>query len=213
MNAAETLTYIQNKFELDMSVDMPVQISGFLRSTFPSIFHELGFKVGVEVGTYAGEYAEVICKGILNLKLYCVDQWMRISGSRHVGSWRQVNRSYSHACERLEKYNCSLIKKTSVEAAKDFLPDSMDFVYIDADHDYDPVIQDITAWSVAVRPGGIIAGHDFTSKNWHGCYVRKAVFDYTNEHKIRPWFVTDRTPVNEAAAKGDDIRSWFWVKQ
>lgn len=49
----------------------------------------------------------------------------------------------------------------SVEAAKQFKDGSIDFVFIDAAHDYDSVIADITAWLPKVKKGGIIAGYDY----------------------------------------------------
>lgn len=51
-----------------------------------------------------------------------------------------------------------------------------DFVFIDADHSYDGVLADIFAYEPLVRPGGILAGHDFTTAVHPG--VRRAVEDY-----------------------------------
>jgi SAM-dependent methyltransferase len=43
-----------------------------------------------------------------------------------------------------------------------FIPDgSVDYLFIDAGHMYDEVVADIAAWRWKVKPGGIIAGHDF----------------------------------------------------
>lgn len=49
----------------------------------------------------------------------------------------------------------------SVDAAATFADGSLDFVFIDAAHDYKSVCEDIAAWTPKVRPGGIIAGHDY----------------------------------------------------
>lgn len=50
---------------------------------------------------------------------------------------------------------------TSVDAAATFADNSLDFVFIDADHSYENVKQDINAWLPKVRLGGILAGHDY----------------------------------------------------
>jgi predicted O-methyltransferase YrrM len=42
-----------------------------------------------------------------------------------------------------------------------FRDQSLDFVFIDADHRYDAVVADVRAWKSKVKPGGILAGHDY----------------------------------------------------
>src|SRR3990167_907724 len=57
--------------------------------------------------------------------------------------------------------NIIKIKKSSVEAAKDFQDGSLDAVYIDAAHDEDSVREDIRTWRAKIKPGGILSGHDY----------------------------------------------------
>jgi len=57
--------------------------------------------------------------------------------------------------------NIIKIRKTSVEASKEFADGSLDAVYIDAEHDPISVRSDINAWRTKVRKGGILCGHDF----------------------------------------------------
>ena len=53
------------------------------------------------------------------------------------------------------------IQSASWDAASQFDDASIDFVFIDADHIYEHVKKDILAWLPKVKPGGIIAGHDY----------------------------------------------------
>lgn len=69
-----------------------------------------------------------------------------------------------------------VMAKSSVEAAQEFEDGSIDFVFIDAAHDYDNVTADLTAWVHKVRPGGIIAGHDYDEE--YKYHVVKAVDDF-----------------------------------
>jgi predicted O-methyltransferase YrrM len=63
----------------------------------------------------------------------------------------------------------------SAQSAAQFPDNSLDFVFIDASHDYDSVKRDIKAWLPKVRkPNGIIAGHDYCEV-WPG--VIKAVHE------------------------------------
>jgi hypothetical protein len=52
----------------------------------------------------------------------------------------------------------AILRLTSEQAADLFAEDSLDFCYIDAQHDFLSVLQDITRWWPKVRSGGIIAG-------------------------------------------------------
>jgi predicted O-methyltransferase YrrM len=54
-----------------------------------------------------------------------------------------------------------LLEMDSLEGAKQFEDDSLDFVFIDADHEYQAVLQDIHHWLPKVKPGGCLSGHDY----------------------------------------------------
>jgi len=64
------------------------------------------------------------------------------------------------------------IKKPSMDA-KEFIPNSLDFVYIDGDHSYDMVYNDIVNYYPKVKKDGIIGGHDFKFFS-----VRRAVYRF-----------------------------------
>jgi hypothetical protein len=53
------------------------------------------------------------------------------------------------------------IKMDSVDAAKLYEDNSLDFVFIDAAHGYEYVKADIIAWLPKVKSGGILAGDDY----------------------------------------------------
>ena len=52
---------------------------------------------------------------------------------------------------------------TSTEAAKKMENQSLDFAYIDARHDYCGVKDDLEAYWPLIKPGGIMAGHDYVT--------------------------------------------------
>ena len=79
--------------------------------------------------------------------------------------------------------NIHKVKKSSVEASKDFKDGSLDLVYIDAAHDYESVKQDILTWLPKIKKGGFIAGHDYRYDPNIGVY--NAVNDiFVNDYKI-----------------------------
>jgi hypothetical protein len=69
----------------------------------------------------------------------------------------------------------SLIVAPSTRAARLFAPGTVEFAFIDAGHDYQSVLSDLAAWWPRIRPGGALAGHDYSSE-WPG--VVKAVHDF-----------------------------------
>ena len=73
-----------------------------------------------------------------------------------------------------------VIRGTSADSMRLFEPGSFDMCYIDADHDYQSVVDDITACKPLVRPGGWIAGHDHTPDS----DVERAVKELLGEPKV-----------------------------
>jgi hypothetical protein len=68
---------------------------------------------------------------------------------------------------------------TSLSASNLFDDHSIDFVFIDAEHTYDFVKQDLTVWFNKVKSGGIIAGHDY------GNQVKQAVDTFFSEKNLQ----------------------------
>jgi hypothetical protein len=64
------------------------------------------------------------------------------------------------------------IREPSNKAAK-YVSEKLDFVYIDADHSYLGVLEDLCVWFPKIRNNGFLSGHDYKHPNWPG--VAKAV--------------------------------------
>ena len=60
----------------------------------------------------------------------------------------------------------SLIIAASVTAARMFADASVDWVHLDARHDYTNVMADIQAWLPKVKPGGWLSGDDYDESKW-----------------------------------------------
>jgi hypothetical protein len=59
----------------------------------------------------------------------------------------------------------------SVDAARRVADASLSFLHIDARHDYEGVLEDLRAWWPKLCPGGMLAGHDWTSALQWGTYA------------------------------------------
>ena len=60
------------------------------------------------------------------------------------------------------------VQSESVRAAAKFPDAGCDAVFIDADHLYLPCKADIEAWLPKIKPGGILAGHDYSPRHHPG---------------------------------------------
>jgi hypothetical protein len=166
------------------------------RETLGLVYADLGFTVGAEIGVRRGEYAEAIFTAHPGLlAYYAVDMWDLQQDQYQ----RRRGRYLREARKRLAPYPVTFLKERSLAAVL-MIPDaSLDFVYIDAAHDFDNVVQDLIQWSAKVKPGGIVAGHDYFQHRYGG--VVPAVDAYVRCHRIAPWYVTYEV-----------MPSFFWVK-
>ena len=204
----DNLTQILSTFNLAVGKRSPVEIPNANRETLAQLFCALGYKIGVEVGTYKGLYAEMICKHNPGVKLFCVDPYRQY---RNHPKAEDINGAFGEARARLADYNAQFVREYSMDVVEDFADNTLDFVYIDGDHEWNAITQDIYWWSRKVRPGGIVAGHDYRRSRWkHSVlHVVEAVNGYTSAYRIHPWFLLGA----KSEEHRDNYRSWFWVKQ
>ncbi len=144
------------------------------------VIKENDFRVVSEIGIYKAtmvDHVLAVCKDIS--EYWAIDQWDILSEKHHQlanitkEDWDVL---YLRACRLLLKYKpLKVMRLKSVEAAKLFPNHYFDFVFIDASHLYEDAKMDILAWRPKVRPGGILAGHDYGRGGQRGYEVDKAV--------------------------------------
>jgi len=207
MNYEQTLEYLMKKFYLVANADSPARLR-FKRNNLGYLFKELGLKTGAEIGVYTGHYSEVLCRAHPEMKLYCIDPW-RVYDSEVEEPFGQNQKAltgfYEETRERLSPYNCEIIRKTSMEAVNDFKPGSLDFIYLDANHDFKHVTEDLDAWAGVVRAGGIVAGHDYGHYKHKdkGLAAKKAIDNYVRKNNVEMLFLVNQNYQT----------TWFFVKQ
>jgi hypothetical protein len=198
------LEYVLEKYGVSAEMRSPIDLPEVGRDDLAALFAELGYRVGAEIGVESGAYSEVLAKANPQAKLYCVDAWSAYKGFRDHCSQEKIDGFYLAARARLLPYNCHLIRAFSMDAVGDFADNSLDFIYIDAAHDFEHVVNDLIQWAKKVRKGGCIAGHDFRKVKGNAPFhVVQAVNAYTDAYQIKPWFV----------CRKDRAASFFWIKQ
>lgn len=194
----------------------PVNIPGCSRERLPEFFKEMGYNIGAEIGVYKGEFTKLFCDA--GLKMYAIDPWHAYSssGRTHKRQERQ-DFLYGHASRLLSRCNdCTVIRKTSMDAVKDFKDGSLDFVYIDGNHSFKYIAEDIYEWSFKVRKGGIVSGHDYycTSPGANNviCHVSVIVDAYIKVYGIKNWYTFGRSKPLTEEKRYDRVLSWMWIK-
>jgi len=207
-----TLDFICNHYNLDPTARTPVEIPNAGRDDLARLFGQLGFTRGAEIGIEQGVYSEVLCRANPGVKLYCVDAWQAYKGYRDHVSQEKLEGFYETTQQRLAPYAVEFIRAFSMDAVKQFEDRSLDFVYIDANHELPFVMFDLIEWSKKVRPGGIVAGHDYYQSTRQDTknHVVYAVDAYVRSYRIKPWFLLGTKAKVDGEVR-EKSRSWFWV--
>lgn len=124
-----------------------------------------------EVGVAEGLFSKDLLDAGLD-KLTMIDNWAHIPDTRGDGNspqeWHDSN--YEAAMERIHDYmnkgKVTVLRGLSHEMAKEVPNESLGMVYLDANHSYESVLQDLKSWWPTLAQGGIMAGHDFLATQY-----------------------------------------------
>lgn len=119
------------------------------------------YGICAEIGVDRGEFSEQILKACSPERLHLVDTWG--SDRYHDGLLDNIR---ARLGETIDKGGVVIHHKLSVAAAQDFPDGYFDWIYIDTSHMYDATRDELRAYAPKMKPGGIIAGHDYTMGNW-----------------------------------------------
>lgn len=154
------------------------------REEIPSLLKK--FDMMVEVGTFHGDHLKLLMERYKPVRALGVD-----------------HRPFCCAktCENVDSVRHAQMFAKSDEVAQYIAANSLDYVYIDGDHRYKSVMRDIVVWWPKVRPGGILAGHDFSGCMGHMVPIRdvqRAVRSTLHRWGVMVFDVPpdDRTPCN-----------------
>lgn len=159
--------------------------------TFPQLYSHMVDRYNnahfVEVGAWQGSSTaymgvEIINSG-KNIKFDVYDIWGRYSiDGLNTKNPQQYPDNF---VEQMFRENIEPVKSVvnatkldSVSASTYYQDNSLDFVFVDADHGFEAVIKDLQAWVPKVKAGGHIAGHDYFNDEG----VRQAVRQYFNKN-------------------------------
>lgn len=117
--------------------------------------HYIEGDTDVEIGVHRGFFAKSFLRNWKGKTYHLVDPWLPYG---QIDKDRTADFLHTKELFKDDK-RVTIWRMTSEEAAKE-VPDDLDFVYIDADHNYPKVMLDLQSWYPKVKQGGILAGHD-----------------------------------------------------
>eukprot|EP01041_Mallomonas_annulata_P001151 gene1151-2224_t len=181
-------------------VSVPVR-----RSSMGVMLNQLGLKVGVEIGVQKGDYSETLLTDWKSCeKLYLIDVWApQESYFDAANKDLDVQEQYlAQTKHRLKPFATRsspnpveiVILRNFSSDAHHFIPDnSVDFIYIDARHDFCAVKEDIELFWPKLRPGGIFSGHD---------YLTQDDLEQVPSHTKERWDICADGSIERRAVKG-----------
>lgn len=127
----------------------------------------------IEIGSYMGESTMLFASSKLFNKIYAIDplKGNEVFNETSECSWDEVLNQFNINTRFFD--NIELIEEYSQYTVSKFEDKSIDFIYIDANHTYESVKNDLQLYLPKLKSNCVIAGHDYCDIKWPG--VIKAV--------------------------------------
>jgi predicted O-methyltransferase YrrM len=154
-----------------------------------------------EIGVFRGHHAIAMFNICGPTELVLIDPWKSPPPTDQPLDYKwakigqlELEKLYVGVCTAFKAHgNVKIERVSSLEGAALYPDGYFDWVYVDANHMYDPVMEDLRAWYPKVKKGGYLCGHDYSDAPRilaKGDGVFYAVNDFCKEHNLNIEFVT-----------------------
>lgn len=137
--------------------------------------------VAAEIGVNKGDFSEHILKQTQPQKLVLIDIWA--TRRYHGGLYEVVKNKF---VKEITNGQVEIIRDLSFGGIAACSDQYFDWVYLDTDHTYNTTKRELELLRPKMKPGGIIAGHDYIIGNWNAGYrygVIEAVREFCITHE------------------------------
>ena len=154
--------------------------------------------VGVEVGVHRGDFSAEILEVVSPRMLHLIDPWKHepapeysaaLYGGRASGAQDEMDERYQGVLARFAEEIARgeiIVHRATSNVVLAQLPDaSLDWVYIDGNHRYEFVVEDLELSLAKTRPGGLVTGDDYAEGGWWEGGVKRAVDELAASGRAR----------------------------
>ena len=190
------------------------------KTDIPKALEKLNCKIGVEIGVRkAGNLGNLAKnKKFKEGILYGIDCWSEDEEKPEINdegfTVDELNEQWFGCITKFSSNPfVKIVRNFSHEASLEFKDEYFDFIYIDAAHDYDSVVEDLEVWWPKLKKGGIFSGHDYFEDHriWRGkkVGVYQAVQEFIKKYNVNVDHVTN---TESEGGKGISCNSFFIIK-
>ncbi len=153
-------------------------------------------KIGCEIGVHTGLMPARLMKELpIIQRYYVIDPWesyvkydgqiYRKPGYKTANTWDKAIMEFFKNTYKY-KHKILLLRMTSIEASSHIEDESLDWVFIDANHQYKYIKENLSLWEPKVKKGGIVSGHDYNNpkEKGKGWGITKAVNEFVPRSKL-----------------------------
>ena len=153
-----------------------------------------------EVGVWEGEFSKIIYDNAIPNKLILVDPWIfdpkirgcapQVHGKEPLSQNFFDNAKLSTYNKFKDVQNVHIVDKISSIASKLYDNEYFDYIYVDGEHSYKAVLNDLENWYPKLKKNGKIFGDDFYWREEDNSFsVKKAYYEFILKKNIKKWCV------------------------
>lgn len=164
----------------------------FLLEMFPAA------SVGVEIGVHRGDFSQAILDIVKPTHLHLIDPWKHEPSPTYERAWyggraehgqEEMDERYAGVLARFDGEigagRVTVHRGQSDDGLRALADESLDWVYIDGNHLYEYVAQDLQLSLAKVKPGGLVTGDDYAEGGWWEGGVKRAVDELAAQGSAR----------------------------
>lgn len=154
--------------------------------------------VGAEIGVHQGDFSAVLLEALAPSTLHLIDPWhyepsptyqSALYGGRLERGQEEMDQRHDAVLARfapeIERGQVEVHRGQSADVLAGFPDGALDWVYIDGNHLYEFVAQDLALSLQKTKVGGLVTGDDYTEGGWWEGGVKRAVDERALDDSVR----------------------------